>query len=125
MFKNIPGKRIHNIVTIKFIAPAIDETPARCKLKIAKSTAIPLCAILPLRGGYRVQPVPTPPKTVDKIKREKAGGKSQKDRLFRRGKAISGDPISNGTNQFPKPPIKTGITKKNIITNACAVTTTL
>lgn len=51
MFKNIPGKRIHNIVTIKFIAPAIEETPAKCKLNIAKSTAIPLCAILPLRGG--------------------------------------------------------------------------
>jgi hypothetical protein len=29
------------IVTIKLIAPKIDETPARCKLKIAKSTAPP------------------------------------------------------------------------------------
>jgi len=26
-------------VTIKLIAPAIEETPATCKLKIAKSTA--------------------------------------------------------------------------------------
>jgi hypothetical protein len=30
-----------------------------------------------------------------------------------------------GTSQFPKPPIKTGITKKKIITKACLVTTTL
>lgn len=30
-----------------------------------------------------------------------------------------------GTNQFPKPPIKIGITIKKIINNACAVTTTL
>jgi hypothetical protein len=29
------------IVTIKLIAPKIEETPARCKLKIAKSTAPP------------------------------------------------------------------------------------
>jgi hypothetical protein len=29
------------IVTIKFMAPRIDETPAICKLKIAKSTEPP------------------------------------------------------------------------------------
>jgi hypothetical protein len=45
--------------------------------------------------------------------------------LFNRGKAISGAPIKIGTNQFPKPPIKTGITIKKIIRIACAVTTTL
>jgi hypothetical protein len=45
--------------------------------------------------------------------------------LFKRGKAISGAPIKIGTNQFPKPPIKTGMTMKKIIKNACAVTTTL
>jgi len=27
----IPGARILQIVTIKFIAPKIDETPAKCK----------------------------------------------------------------------------------------------
>lgn len=37
----IPGARIFAIVTIKFIAPRIDETPAKCKLKIAKSTDPP------------------------------------------------------------------------------------
>jgi len=29
------------IVTIKFIAPKIDEAPAKCRLKIAKSTEGP------------------------------------------------------------------------------------
>ena len=38
--------------------------------------------------------------------------------LFIRGNAISGAPIINGTNQFPNPPIITGITKKKIITKA-------
>jgi len=33
------GVRIFKKVTIKFTAPAIDDTPATCKLKIAKSTA--------------------------------------------------------------------------------------
>jgi hypothetical protein len=45
--------------------------------------------------------------------------------LFNLGNAISGAPINTGTNQFPNPPIKTGITKKKIITKAWAVTTTL
>lgn len=39
-----PRARIFIIVTIKLIAPKIDEAPAMCKLKIAKSTAGPLCA---------------------------------------------------------------------------------
>jgi len=39
------------IVTIKLIAPAIDEAPETCKLKIAKSTAGPECASIPLNGG--------------------------------------------------------------------------
>jgi hypothetical protein len=38
---NIPGARILKIVTIKFIAPKIEDTPAKCKLKIAKSTEGP------------------------------------------------------------------------------------
>jgi hypothetical protein len=38
--------------------------------------------------------------------------------LFNRGKAISGAPKRIGTNQFPKPTIKTGITIKKIITIA-------
>jgi hypothetical protein len=38
---------------------------------------------------------------------------------------MSGAPIKIGTNQFPKPPTKIGITIKKIITNACPVTSTL
>ena len=38
---------------------------------------------------------------------------------------MSGAPIIIGTNQLPKPPTITGITKKKIIMNACAVTITL
>lgn len=53
------------------------------------------------------------------------GGNSQKLMLFIRGKAISGAPIINGTNQFPKPPIMIGITIKKIMMNAWAVTITL
>lgn len=34
----IPRARILMMVTIKLIAPAIDEAPAMCKLKIARST---------------------------------------------------------------------------------------
>jgi len=37
----IPGALILIIVVIKFIAPNIDDIPARCKLKIAKSTEPP------------------------------------------------------------------------------------
>ena len=33
------GKRILKIVVIKLIAPNKDDIPAKCKLKIAKSTA--------------------------------------------------------------------------------------
>ena len=37
----IPGVLIFKIVVIKFTAPKIDEAPAKCKLKIAKSIAGP------------------------------------------------------------------------------------
>jgi hypothetical protein len=36
---------------MKFIAPAIEEIPAKCKLKIAISTAAPECAAIPDKGG--------------------------------------------------------------------------
>lgn len=58
-------------------------------------------------------------------RRVKAGGNNQKLILFIRGKAISGAPNINGTNQFPNPPIIIGITIKKIIIKACAVTITL
>jgi hypothetical protein len=37
----IPGALIFKTVVIKFMAPKIDEIPAKCKLKIAKSTLAP------------------------------------------------------------------------------------
>jgi hypothetical protein len=115
----IPGARIFAIVTIKFIAPNIEETPAICKLKIARSTDPPEWAWIPARGGYTVHPVPTPASTrEDDTSKINAGGSSQKLILFRRGNAMSQAPIKIGTNQFPNPPIAVGITKKKIIKKA-------
>lgn len=122
----IPGTRILITVTIKFIAPNKDATPDKCKLKIARSTAAPAWNSPDANGGYTVQPVPAPISTkVEAKSKIKEGGINQKLKLFRRGNAISGAPTNKGTNQLPKPPIKAGITIKKIITNACAVTTTL
>lgn len=53
------------------------------------------------------------------------GGSSQNLRLFIRGNAISGQESIRGMSQFPKPLIKTGITRKKIMRNAWAVTRTL
>lgn len=38
---DIDADRIFIIVVMKLIAPRIDEAPAKCKLKIARSTEIP------------------------------------------------------------------------------------
>jgi len=53
------------------------------------------------------------------------GGSNQNLILFRRGNAISGAPSIRGRSQFPNPPMNTGMTRKKIITNACAVTIVL
>jgi hypothetical protein len=107
------------IVVIKFTAPRIEEAPARCKLKIDRSTDLPACARLAESGGYTVQPVPAPLSTRPPASsRDKEGGSNQKLMLFIRGKAISGAPIIRGTSQFPNPPIIIGITMKKIITKA-------
>lgn len=114
------------MVLKKLIAPNNEDTPARCKLKIAKSTDGPECELTPLRGGYTVQPVPAPNSTnADDISNNNEGGSNQKLILLSLGNAISGAPIMTGTNKLPKPPISTGITKKKIIIKACAVTRTL
>lgn len=82
--------------------------------------------MLPASGGYTVHPVPAPASTIeDASKSRNDGGRSQKLMLFIRGNAMSGAPIIKGTNQLPNPPIIIGMTIKKIITNACAVTTTL
>ena len=111
---------------IKLIAPKIEETPAKCREKMVRSTEAPAWARLPAKGGYTVQPVPAPASTMDDARSSrKEGGRSQKLILFIRGNAMSGAPIIRGTSQLPNPPIMIGITMKKIITNACAVTTTL
>jgi hypothetical protein len=50
--------------------------------------------------------------------KDKDGGSSQNLMLFIRGKAISGAPSIKGTNQFPNPPMRIGITMKKIMTKA-------
>lgn len=111
---------------MKLIAPKREEAPAKCKENIPISTAGLEWAAMPLRGGYIVHPVPTPPSTkVEVAKRIRDGTNNQKLALFNLGNAISGAPIMSGTNQLPKPPISTGITKKKIISSPWAVITTL
>lgn len=122
----IPCHRILITVVMKLIAPKIDDAPARCKEKIAKSTDGPACAMFDANGGYTVHPVPAPFSTAaDDNKSRSDGGSSQNLMLFSRGNAISGAPSISGRSQFPKPPINTGITRKKIIKNACAVTIVL
>lgn len=90
------------------------------------STDGPAWAMFLARGGYTVHPVPAPFSTAaDPTNRIRAGGRSQNLRLFIRGNAMSGAPSINGTSQFPKPPTNTGITRKKIIRNACAVISVL
>jgi hypothetical protein len=36
---------------MKFIAPNMDEIPAKCNENMARSTDPPLCACAPARGG--------------------------------------------------------------------------
>ena len=82
---------------MKLIAPNREDTPAKCKLKIAKSTDAPECDWIPDKGGYTVHPVPAPFSTKalsnNKINE---GGNNQKDILFNLGKAISGAPTCTG-----------------------------
>lgn len=124
--RRMPFQRILIIVVMKLTAPRIDEAPARCREKIARSTEGPEWARFLARGGYTVQPVPAPDSmAVEDTQRIREGGISQNLRLFIRGNAMSGAPSINGTSQFPNPPIHTGITMKKIMRNAWAVTNTL
>jgi len=121
-----PGARLLKTVTMKLIAPRSDAAPERWREKIARSTEGPECAWIPESGGYTVQPVPAPLSTrAEERRRRSEGGRSQKEMLFLRGKALSGAPILRGTNQLPKPPIRIGLTLKKILRKACAVIITL
>jgi len=44
-------ERMFIMVVMKLMAPRIEEIPAKCRLKIAKSTEIPEWNILSARGG--------------------------------------------------------------------------
>jgi len=117
--KFIEEDRMFMMVVMKLIAPRIEEAPAKCNLKIARSTEMPEWNKLPAKGGYTVHPVPAPiPANAEEDSKVSEGGRSQNLMLFIRGNAISCAPIMRGTSQFPNPPIITGITMKKIITKA-------
>jgi hypothetical protein len=117
--ENLRVTRLQIIVLRKLILPIIEEIPAKCSLKIAKSTEVPLWNNEVDSGGYTVQPVPAPASnSLLLINSANAGGNIQKDKLFIRGKAISATPSIIGINQFPNPPIDIGITEKKIIIKA-------
>jgi hypothetical protein len=126
----IPGARMFNIVVIKLIAPNIEEKPAANRPIIMKSNAGPGAPLVE-SGGYMTQPPPKPfpeaePGTKKLISKQiKATGRSQNDRLFILGNAISGAPIIIGTNQLPNPPMTAGITMKKIIIKPCIDAKTL
>ena len=93
---------------------------------MARSTDPPACASPLDSGGYIVHPVPAPLSTpAEATSRRNDGGISQNLIFFIRGNAMSGAPIIRGISQLPNPPIIIGITMKNIITRAWAVTMTL
>jgi len=73
-------------------------------------------------GGYTVHLDLAPLTKTDSTNKKAAGIKSQKEKLFIRGKLMSADWQKSGINQLPKPPIKKGIIKKNTITTPCLVT---
>lgn len=47
----IPSRRAFKIVVVKLIAPSNEDTPARWRDRIVRSTAGPAWATLPARGG--------------------------------------------------------------------------
>lgn len=86
---------------------------------MARSTDGPAWARFLARGGYTVHPVPAPFSTrAEDKRRNREGGRNQNLILFSRGKAMSGVANIKGSNQFPNPPINTGITRKKIIRKA-------
>ena len=71
---------------MKLTAPRILPAPDKCKANMPKSTAPPECAIIPLRGGYRVQPVPTPASIKAELNNNNNdGGNNQYEILFNLG----------------------------------------
>src|SRR5580700_8570836 len=97
--KLIPGARMVMIVTRKFSAVAIDDAPANWTPSV-KNTC-PSGAEVD-NGAYAVQPDANEPpgaKNEPRIIRP-AIGSSQNERALRRGNAMSGAPIINGSTKF-------------------------
>jgi len=71
---------------MKLIAPNNEDTPVKCRLKIAKSTEPPEWDWIPDNGGYIVHPVPAPFST-NALSNNKIneGGNNQKLMLFNLG----------------------------------------
>lgn len=87
---------------------------------------MPLWNLISDKGGYTVHPVPTPESKIeDNNSKIKEGNNNQKDKLFKRGNAISAVPNIKGISQLPNPPMEIGITIKKIIIKAWAVIITL
>jgi hypothetical protein len=82
----MPKARILEIVVVVLIDPSGEETPAKCKLDIADSTAAEEWLCKALNGGYTVHPVPPPTSTkLLQANNVNAGGSSQKEILFSLG----------------------------------------
>ena len=62
------------IVVIKLIASKIEDTPARCKEKMVRSTRASAWARLPARGGYTVHPVPELTSTIHDVSNSRKDG---------------------------------------------------
>src|SRR5207245_1375639 len=88
----IPGARMLKMVVMKLMAPRIEDAPAKWIDKIAKSMEGPGVPLVE-SGAYKVQPPATPlvpggPGMNKEVTSSvKAAATSQKEMLFRRGKA--------------------------------------
>lgn len=77
-------------VHMKLIDLAMELTPAKCRLKITRSTVFLGVPRSLLRGGYRVHPTPGPDSIrIDVIMKVALNGINQNPRLFIRGKHMS------------------------------------
>src|ERR1700678_2998567 len=88
----IPGARMFMMVTTTLMAPMMEEAPMRCTAKMSMGMASPVCST---SGGYMVQPDAGAPPGMSSVDKSmvNANGRSQKLRLFMRGRAMSGAPI--------------------------------
>ena len=97
-----PGARMFMIVTTTLMEPRMDEAPMRWMAKIAIGKPSPICSD---NGGYNVQPPAGAPPGTNSVANNSvnANGRIQNDRLFMRGRAMSGAPTCMGIIQFASP----------------------